>query len=102
MNGELNFSISTEGLTEKGKEIAKESNIIKEALNDINEARSSLASWVSTNKEKYDNRISAALPKMNEMTEVIDSYSKVAVQTSERAQAVENKIASAIDNDFLA
>ena len=102
MNGELNISISTEGLTDKGKEIAKESNVIKEALNDINDARSSLASWVSTNKEKYDNRIASALPKMNEMTEVIDSYANVAVQTSERAQAVENKIASAIDNDFLA
>ena len=102
MNGELNFAISTEGLTEKGKIIADESNAIKQALDDINAARSSLASWVSVNKDKYDNRIATVLPKMNEMTEVIDSYSKVAVQTSERAQAVENKIASAIDNDFLA
>ena len=102
MNGELNFSISTEGLSEKGKSIANESNAIKQALDDINAARSSLASWVSTNKDKYDNRIATVLPKMNEMTEVIDSYSKVAIQTSERAQSVENKIASAIDNDFLA
>ena len=102
MNGELNFSISTEGLIEKGKEIEKESNVIKEALNDINDARSSLEGWVSVNKDKFDNRIAAVLPKMNEMTEVIDSYSKVAIQTSERATAVENKIASAIDNDFLA
>ena len=35
---------------------------------------------------------------MYEMTEVIDSYSGVAVQTSERAVAVENKIAAAIEN----
>lgn len=102
MNGELNFAISTEGLTEKGQQIAKESGVIKEALNDINEARSALASWVSVNKDKYDARIAQTLPKMQEMTEVIDSYSKVAIQTSERAQSVENKIASAIDNDFLA
>ena len=100
MNGELNFSISTEGLTEKGKEIQKESNIIKESINAINEARASLEGWVSVNKDKFDSRIVSVLPKMNEMTEVIDSYSKVAIQTSERAIAVENKIANAIDNNF--
>ena len=102
MNGELNFSISTEGLGEKGVEVKKQSGIIKEALNDINDARSLLASWVSTNKDKYDNRVVSALPKMNEMTEVIDLFGDIATQTSERAQSVENKIASAIDNDFLA
>ena len=102
MNGDLNFSISTEGLIEKGRSIAKESNIIKEALNDINEARASLESWVSANKDKYDSRIANVLPKMREMTEVIDSYSGVAIQTSERATAVENKIAAAIDQNFNA
>ena len=101
MNNELNFSISTEGLTEKGQTIEKEGKIISEALNDINEARSSLEGWVSVNKDRFDNRIANVLPKMNEMVEVINSYSKVAIQTSERATAVENKIASAIDNEFL-
>lgn len=101
MNGDLNFSISTEGLIEKGKEIEKEAKIISEALNDINDARASLEGWVSTNKDKYDSRIANALPKMNEMVEVIDSFGKVAIQTSERATAVEDKIANAIDNSYL-
>ncbi len=99
MNSDLNFSISTEGLTEKGKAIADESKIIKEALNDIDAARKSLDGWVSANKDRFESKIAAVLPKMNEMTEVIDSYSGVAVQTSQRAEAVENRIASAIDGD---
>jgi len=99
--GDANFSISTEGLTEKGKEIAKESALIKEALDDINAARASLDGWVSANKDKYDAKLAKVLPKMNEMTEVIDSYSGVAVQTSEKAIAVENKIAAAIDNNYV-
>ena len=98
---DVNFSISTEGLTEKGKEIAKESNSIKEALADINSARSLLEGWVSQNKDAYDSKLANALPKMNEMTEVIDSYAGVAVQTSEKAMAVENKIAAAIDNNYV-
>jgi len=93
-----NFSISTEGLIEKGKEIAKESDIIKQALNDIDAARKSLEGWVSANKERFEVKMNAVLPKMHEMTEVIDSYSGVAIQTSERAIAVENKIARAIEN----
>lgn len=97
MNGD--FTISTEGLTEKGKDIAAESAKIKEALADIDAARKTLDGWVSANKDRYNNRIDAVLPKMYEMTEVIDSYSGVAIQTSERATAVENKIAAAIEND---
>jgi len=96
---DLNFSISTEGLTEKGKAIYEQSKIIKEALVDIDNARKSLEGWVSSNKERFDSKLAAVLPKMYEMTEVIDSYSGVAVQTSARAVAVENKIAQAIDND---
>lgn len=101
MNGDLNFSISTEGLIEKGKEIEKEAKIISDALNDINDARASLEGWVSTNKDKYDSRIANALPKMSEMVENIDSFGKVAIQTSERATAVEDKIANAIDDSYL-
>ena len=97
MNGD--FTISTEGLIEKGKNIAAESAKIKEALADIDAARKTLDGWVSANKDRYNNRIDAVLPKMYEMTEVIDSYSGVAIQTSERATAVENKIAAAIEND---
>ena len=101
MNGDINFMVSTEGLTEKGKAIAEDSRAIKEALADIDAARKSLDGWVSTNKDRFENRIANVLPKMHEMTEVIDSYSGVAVQTSERAVAVENKIASALENDYL-
>ena len=100
MNGNIDFMVSTEGLTEKGKAIAVESNAIKEALADIDAARKSLDGWVSANKDGFENKIASVLPKMNEMTEVIDSYSGVAVQTSERAVAVENKIASAIENGY--
>ncbi len=92
-----NFSISTEGLTEKGKAIAQESRIIKEALADIDNARKSLEGWVSANKGRFDAKLAAVLPKMYEMTDVIDSYSGVAVQTSARAVSVENKIAAAIE-----
>ena len=102
MPGDINFSISTEGLAEKGKAIEKESKIIKEALADIDAARKSLDGWVSKNKEKYDSKLGNKLPKLSEMTEVIDSYSGVAIQTSERAVAVENKIAAAIDEDIPA
>ena len=102
MNGDINFMVSTEGLTEKGKAIGEESRVIKEALADIDAARKSLDGWVSANKDRFENKIASVLPKMQEMTEVIDSYSGVAVQTSERAVAVENKIASAIENDYLA
>lgn len=100
MNGNIDFMVSTEGLTEKGKDIAVESNAIKEALADIDAARKSLDGWVSANKDRFENKIAGVLPKMYEMTEVIDSYSGVAVQTSERAVAVENKIASAIENGY--
>ena len=102
MNGDLNFSISTEGLTEKGKAIADESRLIKESLADIDNARKTLEGWVSANKDRFDSKLASMLPKMNEMTEVIDSYSGVAVQTSQRAEAVENKIANAIENDYFA
>lgn len=101
MNSDLNFMVSTEGLQEKGKIIGEESQKIKEALADIDAARKSLDGWISQNKERYDNKLAGALPKMHEMTEVIDSYSGVAIQTSERAVAVENKIASAIENNDI-
>ncbi len=101
MNSDLDFMVSTEGLHDKGKEIGEESAKIKEALADIDAARKSLDGWVSQNKERYDNKLASALPKLYEMTEVIDSYSGVAIQTSERAVAVENKIAAAIENDDI-
>lgn len=101
MNGELNFSISPEGLADKGKEIQRLAKVISDALADINAARSSLEGWVSTNKDRYEERIVSALPKMNELVDTINSYSRVAIQTSERVREVENRIAKSI-NDNLA
>ena len=97
MFNDLDFSISTEGLSENGEKIAKENNIIKEALNDIDEARKSLDGWVSENKNLYETKVGDLMPKMHEMVDVIDSYSGVAIQTSQRAEAVEQKIASSIN-----
>jgi uncharacterized protein YukE len=102
MNGDLNFMVSTEGLHDKGKDLSQESKKIKEALKDIDDARKALEGWISKNKERYDNKVGKGIPKMYEMTEVIDSFSGVAIQTSERAVAVENKIAAAIENDDVA
>ncbi len=98
MNNDINFMISTEGLTSRGNEIKAANKEIKDALEDINAARKSLDGWVSQNKDRYDSKLGNSLPKMYEITEVIDSYSGVALQTSERAIAVENKIAAAIED----
>ena len=94
--GDQDFSISTEGLASNGEKIAKESQVIQEALNDIDTARKSLDGWVSENKKLYEDKIAAAMPKMLEMKEVIDSYSTVAIQTANRAEAVERSIASTL------
>ncbi len=99
---DLNFSISTEGLQEKGQSITKEAGEIQAALDEIDAARKSLDGWVSQNKERYDNKLGNALPKLREMVDVINSYGGVAVQTSDRIVDVENKIAAAIDNDDIA
>lgn len=102
MTDDINFSISPEGLEDKGKSLCNESKTINEALDEINEARKSLDGWVSKNKEKYDDKVAKKIPKLREMADVINSYGGVAVQTSARAIAVENKIAAAIDNDIAA
>ena len=96
---DFNFMVSTEGLKNQGRDVGKESRNIKESLEEINQARKLLDGWRSQNKERYDNKLAAELPAMFELTEVIDSYSAVAIQTSDRLVAVENKIASAIDSD---
>ena len=100
MDSNGNFSISTDGLTENGKEIAKQSEIIKQALADIDTARKSLDGWVSVNKDRFESKIAQVLPKMYEMTETIDLYSGVAVETSERVIDVESKIATAIESNY--
>ncbi len=99
---DFNFMVSTEGLHEKGREIGVEARKIRDALDRINDARKSLDGWVSSNKERYDNKLAEELPDMYTMVEVIDSYGSVAIGTSDRAVAVENKIAAAIEDDDIA
>ncbi len=97
MNTDLNFMVSTEGLSEKGSLINKEAMVIKQAIMDIDEARKSLDGWVSQNKDRYDSKLAMTLPKLNEMVQVIESFGNVALRTSERAINVENKISKAIE-----
>lgn len=101
MAGQYDFSISTEGLDEKGREIAKETQKIKDALTAIESATKKLDGWVSANKSRYTDKVASLMPQMREMTEVLDSYSGVAVQTSARAEETENSIARRIENEFM-
>ena len=96
MFNEDNFSISTEKLSENGQKLDKEVKIIQAALNDIDEARKSLNGWVSANKGLYESRVGAVIPKMHEMIEAINSYGKVAINTSQKAEEVEKRIADSI------
>ena len=93
------FKISTEGLAEKGKEITREIMIIKEALADIEATRKTLEGWVSQNKDRFDSKVASVLPKMYEITEILESFGSVAINTSERAINLEAKIAAAIDQN---
>ena len=102
MNNDLNFMVSTEGLSDKGRIIAESAKEIRQALVDINDARSSLDGWISQNKDRYDSKLLTALPKLNEMVDIIELFSKVAMQTSERAENVENRITAAIENGDIA
>ncbi len=99
---DLNFSISTEGLQEKGTNILEEAKTVEAALDEIDAARKSLDGWVSQNKDRYDSKLAKELPKLREMIDVINSYGGVAVQTADRIVNVESKIAAAIDNDDIA
>jgi len=96
MNSDLNFAVSTEGLDEKGRTILEQAKIIREALDDIQKAKARLDSWQSENKTLYDEKINRALPKMNEMSEVVMSYGDVACLTAGRLRSVEEKIKNTI------
>ena len=99
MNGGFNFSISPEGLDEKGSSTLKECEKMRTALGDIEIAMRNLESWQSENKGRFETKIKNALPHMYEMIEVIESYGGVAKQTSRRIVDVERKIATAIENN---
>lgn len=90
---DLNFAVSTEGLDEKGNEILEQFKVIEEALGEIEEAKKTLDSWKSANKDMYEAKINNAIPKMHEMSEVVASYGKVARSTAQRLRDVEARIA---------
>lgn len=99
MNSDLNIRINPEALDEKAEKILAQVKVIDEALKEIETAKSILNSWESVNKEKYDAKINAALPKMHEMNEVIASYGGVARVTSGAIRDTENIISRAIDQN---
>lgn len=96
---DLNIRINPEALDEKAKKILQEAKVIRESLEEIQNAKSALNSWESVNKEKYDAKINAALPKMHEMVQVIESYGGVAGATSGAIRDTENLISRAIDQN---
>ena len=99
---DFNFSVSTDGLQDKGSILNEEASNIKDALEDVNSARAALDAWISQNKDKYDARVAKGVPKLMEMADNVMSFGNVAKDTSNRLVNVENKIAAAIDNDDIA
>lgn len=97
MNSNLSINVNPEELAEKGNEILTQYKLIEEAIKEIQEATNGLSSWVSANKDRYDARIKAAIPKMQEMAEVIASYGNVANITSRAIINTENIIAKNIE-----
>ena len=99
--GDFNFSIRPQELSEKGEGVLSICARMRDSLDSVENAMRGLESWESVNKERYEEKIKRALPSMYELVDVIESYGNVAIQTSQRATAVEQKIASAIDNDLF-
>ncbi len=94
------FNIDPNGLMENGKMILSEVKVIEDALQDIMDAKKMLEGWGSPNKDKYETKVNAILPKMKEMLNALKMYGTIAINTSERVINSENIIASRIDNDF--
>lgn len=99
MNDDI-FNIDPEGLEEKGREILNKEKTIREALQDINDAKKLLEGWQSPNKEKFESKVNIILPKMNEMNEALKLYGEIAVKAAERVKVSENLIANRIENDL--
>ena len=95
------INIDPKGLEEKGKLILAEANNIKEALQDIEDAKNLLAGWISPNKDKYEAKVNNILPKMQEMVDALNLYGTIAVNKAEKVLASENIIASKIDEDLM-
>ena len=98
-DGGFSFRISPEALDNDGKEVLKIAKEMRGVLGDIEASMSSLDSWVSQNKLKYEERIKQAMPKMYELVDVIESFGGVACQTSRKNSSAEEKISRSMDFD---
>ena len=96
---DLNIRINPEALDEKAKKVLEQAKLIRESLEEIETAKAALNSWQIVNKDKYDTKINAALPKMYEMVEVIESYGGVAGATAGAIRDTESLISRAIDQN---
>lgn len=96
VGGDFSFSISPEALDEKGTRILKVCDGMRETLSEIETAMKGLESWHSGNKVKYEAKVKRDLPSMYELVDVIESYGKVARQTSNKIISTENTIARSI------
>ncbi len=97
MNGNLNLSVDPLKLEEKGDAILAQYKVIKEAIEEIKEAKQGLSTWQSENKDRYEAKLNEALPKMEEMADAIASYGNVAKITSQSVINTERIIARNID-----
>ena len=98
-DGGFSFRISPEALDNDGKEVLRIAKGMREVLGNIEASMSSLDSWVSQNKMKYEERIKNAMPKMYELVDVIESFGGVACQTSRKIISAEEKISRSMDFD---
>jgi len=98
-DGGFSFRISPEALDNDGKEVLRIAKEMRGVLGDIEASMSSLDSWVSQNKLKYEERIKQAMPKMYELVDVIESFGGVACQTSRKIISAEEKISRSMDFD---
>ena len=98
-DGGFSFRISPEALDNDGKEILKIAKGMHDSLESIEASMSTLGSWVSQNKLRYEERIKNALPKMYELVNVVESFGGVACQTSRKIISAEEKISRSMDFD---
>ena len=94
---DLNFKVKPELLNEKGIAINEQSKTIVEAIEEIRTAQSNLASWQSTNKDKFEKMINDLLPEIQEMADVINSYGNVARVTSRAIMNTEKIISNSMN-----
>ena len=94
---DLNISINPQMLDEKGVAINEQFKVVVEAIDQIESSQRHLASWQSSNKDKYEARINEVLPKMKEMAEAINSYGNVARITSRAILNTEKIISDSMD-----